>query len=537
MAEEREQRDVPQYSRRDFLGKTLGGAAALGVGGLLAACGSSSSSSTTTSTTPASTSKPKQGGTFRFVSTGGGSSDTLDGNNCVENLDFARAPQLYDCLLYFDADNTVQPQLATEVTPNSAATEWTIRVRQGVEFHNGKTLTIDDVIYTFNRILTNKYSGSAGLAFVDMKNVKKLDTYTATFPMVSADSQLPTALIGDGEMSIVPEGYNPKDPVGTGAFKYKSFTPGVTSTFVRNPNYWQSPEPYFDEVIMTDYSDETSQVNALLANDADAADQLSIASVQPLKSGGKTVIIWDGPGWVPFTMRLDQAPFSDVNVRQAMRLIVDRPQMRELVFGGYGLIGNDIFGINGPNYDSSIPQRSQDIAQAKSLLKAAGHENLTTTLVTAPIKTGAVQMATVFKQQASAAGVTVNLDSITSGAFFGPNYLKWTFAQDWWSGYPYLRQVGYSMVPGAPWDETHWANSEYGAKYLSLYKQALQTVNASTQADIAHEMQMMDFNYGGYIIPVFVPIIVGQSDKVQGAVAQKTGNPWVQYYFRTLWFS
>jgi peptide/nickel transport system substrate-binding protein len=160
MALEPEGRDGSPYSRRQFLQKTIGGAAVLGLG----ACGSSSSSSTTTTSPSASAGKPKRGGTFRFVSTGGGSSDTLDANNCVENLDFARAPQLYDCLMYFDANNTVQLQLADEVTPNADATEWTIRVKQGIEFHNGKTLTIEDVLFTFNRILKNNYSGASGLA-------------------------------------------------------------------------------------------------------------------------------------------------------------------------------------------------------------------------------------------------------------------------------------------------------------------------------------------------------------------------------------
>ncbi len=236
-------------------------------------------------------------------------------------------------------------------------------------------------------------------------------------------------------------------------------------------------------------------------------------------------------------MRVDQAPFNDVRVRQAMRLLMDRDQIRELVFGGYGELGNDVFGINQVDYDTALPQRTQDIEQAKSLLSAAGHSNFTTTLVTAPIKTGAVQMATVFKQQAAQAGVTINLNSITSGAFFGPNYLKWTFAQDWWSGYPYMRQVGYSMVPGAPWDETHWATSQYGAAYLSLYNQALKTVDPTMQAELAAEMQKMDYDEGGYIIPVFNPIIVGQANNVQGAGAQKTGNPWIQYQLRSLWFS
>ena len=138
-------------------------------------------------------------------------------------------------------------------------------------------------------------------------------------------------------------------------------------------------------------------------------------------------------------------------------------------------------------------------------------------------------MATVLKQQASAAGITINLQSITSTAFFGPNYLKWTFAQDWWSGYPYLRQVGYSMMPGAPWDETHWNTSQYGAKYLSLYKTALQHRRPDQAGRHRHEMQMMDYNYGGYIIPVFNPVIVGQANNLQGAVNQKSGDPWIQY--------
>ena len=385
--------DPSRHSRRDFLQRTLGGAAVVGVGGLLAACGSGSGSGTTSSSTTTTTSaanKPKRGGSLRLASSGGGTSDTLDGNNCVENLDFARAPQLYDCLMEVDANAIPQPALAEELTPNADATEWTIRIRKGVVFHNGKPFTIDDVLYTFNRIITNKFAGASGLAFMDLKNAKKLDAYTVKIPMTAGYSILPITLIGDGEMSIVPEGYNPKKPVGTGAFKYESFTPGSTSTFTRNDNYWRTGEPYFDSVVITDYADETAQVNALLSNAADCADQLSNASIATLKAGGKTVKIWEGPGWVPFTMRLDAAPFSDNRVRQAMRLVVDRAQMREVVFGGYGLIGNDIFGINGADYDTSIPQRSQDIAQAKSLLKKAGQENLTVTLVTAPIKTGAV---------------------------------------------------------------------------------------------------------------------------------------------------
>ena len=109
-------------------------------------------------------------------------------------------------------------------------------------------------------------------------------------------------------------------------------------------------------------------------------------------------------------MRVDTAPFSDVRVRQAMRLLVDRQQMLELVFGGYGTIGNDIFGIFDPEYDHSIPQREQDIDQAKSLLKAAGQENLTSSSSRRTSPRASPKWPRCLAQQAPAAGVTVNLD-------------------------------------------------------------------------------------------------------------------------------
>lgn len=523
-------------SRRDFLKLAAGGVAAVGMGGVLAACGSSSSSSTTSTTGSSSHGQPKRGGTITLASSGGGTSDTIDGDKATNNLDFARTPNLYDTLMEVDANNIPQLHLADEVTSNSTATEWTIRVKKGVEFHNGKTLTIDDVLFTFNRIITEKLSAASGLASFDMKNAKKLDDYTVRIPMTTPNSIVQWSLIGNGEMSIVPTDFDPKNPVGTGPFKFKSFTPGTQSTFTRFDNYFITGQPYVDELVIVDYADETSQVNALLSGQATCCDQLSIASVATVRNGGQVAEIWRGPGWVPFTMRLDVAPFNDVNVRQALRLVVDRPQMDELVYGGYGFIGNDIFGRTDPAYDDSgIPQRHQDIPQAKSLLKKAGKEGLTVTLVTSDIRTGALQLAQVLKQQAAAAGITINLDTVTPTAFFGPNYLTWAFAQDWWSGYPYLRQAGYSMVPGAPWDETHWDTSEYAGKYISLYKQALSTVDATAQGEIVHEMMRMDWDYGGYIIPVFNPVIVGQSTKLKGVVNQVSGDPWIEYRFRTMW--
>jgi peptide/nickel transport system substrate-binding protein len=158
---------------------------------------------------------------------------------------------------------------------------------------------------------------------------------------------------------------------------------------------------------------------------------------------------------IPFTMRVDQPPFNDVRVRQALRLLVNRPQMISTALDGAGTWASDVFSPYDPDFDASL-HRIQDIPQEQFLLKKAGHENLTVTLVTSPIATGTLAMATVLAAQAKDAGVTIKLQQVPSATFFGPDYLKWTFAQDFYSYAPYLAQVTLSMTPTSPWNETHW---------------------------------------------------------------------------------
>ena len=283
---------------------------------------------------------------------------------------------------------------------------------------------------------------------LDLQNAKVLNATTLQLPCKTPFSTFVDSLVNPFCL-MVPEGYDPKSPDGTGPFKYKSFTPGVRSEFPRNPNYFENGKPYADDLIITDIPDETSQVNALLGGQVNLINFLSSDSLAALQTGSVNVVISKTGGWNPITMRVDTAPFSDVRVRQAMKLIVDRPQMLDLVFGGHGRIGNDVFGYYDPLYDHSLPQRHQDIDQAKSLLKAAGHENLTVTLTTsAGIGQGIVKTAQVFAQQAKAAGVTVNVNAVTASTWFGQDYLKVPFGQDYWFYLPYLVNVPQVTIPG-----------------------------------------------------------------------------------------
>ncbi len=519
-----------ELSRRELLRRGLMSGAALGAGALLDAAIDPSAWGATVPARGAT--RKRHGGTLRAALSGGTTADTVDPLNPLNETDYARTYQLYDSLVVHNREAHPVLSLAREVTPNRDATSWTVRLREGVTFHNGKDLTAEDVIYTFRQILNpkNPAAGASAMSFVDAAGMSKLDKLTVRIPckkpFATFLETLPLYYY-----NIIPVDFDPRRPVGTWPFKFKSFTPGVESVFTRNGNYWQSELPYVDEVIIADYPDEESQVNALVNGQVDVVNLLSYDAVPPVRSGGADIVISDSGGWTPFTMRVDRAPFKDPRVREAFRLIVDRREMLEVVFGGHGTLGNDVFGIFDPAYDRSLPQRHPDIHKAKYLLKKAGHEHLTVTIVTGNIAEGVLKSAEVFKQQAQAAGVTVNLDQVTPTDFFGPEYLNWTFAQDFWGYYGYLPQIGFATLPKSPYNETHWDDH----RYIALYERALATVDDTKRYAIAHELQRIDYDSGGYIIPFFPPLIDGHGKRVHGVAPARTGRPLFNYDFKILW--
>jgi peptide/nickel transport system substrate-binding protein len=331
---------------------------------------------------------------------------------------------------------------------------------------------------------------------------------------------------------VVPTGFNGKTFDGTGPFAYQSFTPGQRSVFVRNKNYWKTGLPYADTLTITDFSDNAAVQDALSTNVIQAAGQLDPPQMAALAntSGIKAVAAHTGQ-FKPFTMRIDQAPFNDQNVRQAFRLLVGRQQMIDSALAGFGVVANDVFAPFDADFDSSL-HRQQDIPQAKSLLKKAGHEGLTVTLTTSPLATGMVAMATVLAEQAAAAGVTVKIKQVDPGTFFGDNYLNWTFSQDYYSYSPYLNQVAQSFLgSSSPFNETH----ENSSHYNSLYQQANSTSNLSTRKEILNEMQQIDFQQGAYIIPTFMDTLDAYTSEIAGYSQDKVGESLSGWDFENFW--
>ena len=509
-----------RLSRRRLL--QYSGLAAAGMAGLgtLSACGG---------TAPVRAGGPqKYGGVLVHGATGGSSKDTIDPHSPVTNPDIARVCNLYEPLLFWDYDYKIAPALAESVEPSKDARTWMIKLRPDVTFHNGKDLTPEDVLFTLHRVANPKAPTSAGGTLSQILDFDA--TKAAGKNAIKIALKTPYAvleyLLAEYTLGIIPADFDIKKPVGTGAFKYSSFLPGVDSVFKKYDDYW-GHKAFVDELHIQDFSDPSAQINALLAGQVQTIDNLPTNLIEAIKKQGGQPLIANTGAWVPFTMRVDVKPFSDNRVRQALRMTVDRQQIIDQVLSGYGHLGNDLYAPFDPAYAKDLPQRQQDIDQAKSLLKQAGHEGLQVQLFTGDdIGAVAPASAALFVQQAKQAGVDVKV--IKKNPFYGDDYLSYPFAQDFWNTRNYIPQAAVCALKGATYNETHFDN----AKFAGLISAAQAETDVSRRKTLLQDAQKIEYDEGGYIIWGFRRQVDGYTATVQGLKPSKylpLGNYWFKY--------
>ncbi|MGZ4770309.1 MAG: ABC transporter substrate-binding protein [Ilumatobacteraceae bacterium] len=538
----------------------LGSSAAAVVAAALAACGSSTKSSapatagaTTTegatattaaastattapaaattapaaaTTAPAATGTAKNGGTLR-VGTLGGANDILDGQHIVSKADIMRQVTGWEPLMSF-SDKFVPEYtngLAKDVTAKAADT-YTITLKDGVKFSNGNPVTSDDVVYSFTRMVDptlKVYGGSVMRTVLDVSGITKVDDHTVELKLKQGVSNFKEVLCAY-TCAIVPKGYaryagDPTTQVGTGAYMLKEFEIGKKSVHVKNPYYWDTGKPHFDQVEITDFADGDALINALLADQIDVAADISSSAVETVKgTSGYKVLNSAGGGWLTISMAVDQDPFTDVRVRQAMRLIVDRDAMVEQVLSGYGRVANDLYSPLDAAYDGDkFPQRKQDLAQAKQLLADAGKSGMTIDLFAPNDTAGLPEMIQLFADQAKGAGITVNAQVIDGGTYWGDQYLKRTFAVDYWGTRNFLLQVAAgSLKDVSPYPDDHWPPA--GSTFEDDYKAALAETDDAKRKVITDKMQKELYDNGGLIIPFFQNLLDAYNGRVVGLV-------------------
>ena len=362
-----------RLSRRSLLKGAAAMGAAAALGPIAAACGGGDTT-TEASGSASAAGTPNKGGDLMVGIVGGSAKDTADPHTGSFEPDIAIQYIMYEGLTAWDFDLNLTNQLAETIEPNADGTVWQVKLRDGVMWHDGKPVTADDVVFSMDRIVDPKDPkvGSAALTGVTPGGTKKVDEKTVEITLATANVLLDENL-AERSCKIVPVGFDPKAPIGSGPFKMVDMKPGEQFKWDAFADYWDTP-PYVDTLTMIEYADDTARINALQSGQIQAMSQLpkSQAKVIEATRRPRAPATPRPASGVPFTMHIDVKPFDDVRVRQAMRLIIDRQQMLDLVFKGNGTIGNDMYSRWDPAYAHTSPQREQDIEQAKSLLKQAG---------------------------------------------------------------------------------------------------------------------------------------------------------------------
>ncbi len=284
-------------------------------------------------------------------------------------------------------DNTLSPRLALNWKPNKDGTQWAFNLRQGVKFQDGSPFSAADVVATFNRNTDPNGGGGALSAFkgvlkagnIQPANGGKtvvfyLDAPTAAFPYLTSNTTYNTIIMP----STYKLGQFAKGGTTTGGFRLTSYTPGVGAKFDRYPGWWGGKTP-LDGVDATYYSDAAAVTAALLGGQIDMISQASFANSRALFNNPNVQIISaKGTPHREISMLVSTAaaikPFKDRRVRQALALTLDRPKIIKQLFNGFGVPGNDgPFASVYPSSDPTVPQRKQDLVQAKKLLTQAGY--------------------------------------------------------------------------------------------------------------------------------------------------------------------
>ena len=495
-------------SRRDFLRKSAAlGAVAAAPGALVSGVAHA---------------KPKRGGIFRIGMGGGSTTDSLDPGTLTDAVGINLEHQIRSYLTEVSASGELVGGLAENLETKPGAKEWTVELRKGVEFHNGKTMTSADVVHSIQHHIregsTSAVAGQMG-KIVDLK----ADGDHVVHMTLSEGNADFAWLLSDYHVSIFPtEGW--ESGVGTGPFSLVSYEPGVRAEVKRNPNYYKEGLPYFDGTTITVVHDAAARDNALKTGQVDATNRVSQRTANLLdRAPGVDVLKVVGTKHYSVPMLVNVPPLDNVKVRQALRLAVDREALLKTILGGHGQVGNDLpIGRNQEFYNTELPQREYDPDQAAFLLKEAGMEGLSVELSAADVAfDGAVDAAVLYAEHAKAAGININVIRESNDGYWSNVWQQKPWCMCYWSGRPtqdWMWTIAYEA--GGAWNDNNWIND----RFQQLLIDARAEVDYNKRKDMYWEMQRLHWEEGGTVVPLFAADLIGVSEKI--ALPEVIGTNW-----------
>ncbi|MCB1970152.1 MAG: ABC transporter substrate-binding protein [Geminicoccaceae bacterium] len=469
--------------------------------------------------------EPNQGGRFRIGMGHGSTTDTLDPATFENGYMLQLTYTIHNYLTEVDENDTLVPELAETWEASDDAAEWTFKLKDGLEFHNGKSVTADDVVVSFNHHRGEDSKSAAKPIVAPIKEIVKVDDRTVRFVLDGGNADFPY-IVSDYHLPIMPavDGKPDLSGIGCGPYVLDSFEPGVRGLFKKFPNYHKKNRAHFDEVEILSIIDVTARTNALSTGEIDVMDRCDLKTVHLLKRNPNVKVQeTTGTRHYTFPMRTDTAPFDNANVRRALKWGLNREALVETVLRGHGVVGNDHpIAPTMRFHNGELEQTHYDPDKAKFYLKEAGLTNLTVNLSAADAAfAGAVDAATLYREHAAPAGIDINIVREPNDGYWSNVWMKKPWCACYWGGRPtedWMFSTAYET--GVAWNDTFWSNERFD----TLLHEARSELDEARRRDMYYEMQAILRDDGGLVCSMFANYVFAHSSKI--AHDEQMGSNW-----------
>ncbi|MEZ5478224.1 MAG: ABC transporter substrate-binding protein [Thiolinea sp.] len=288
--------------------------------------------------------------------------------------------------------------------------------------------------------------------------------------------------------------------------------PGVSTEMVRHEG-WHREGAYFDAVNFTYINDPNARQTALMTGDVDSITSTDLKTLTLLQRS-KDILIDNTPSGSALTLPMfcDVDPFTNVDVRLAMKYAINRQELIDKIMFGTGTIGNDVHISSNMPYYAELEQRPYDPDKAKFHLKKAGMDKISVNLsATDSVYPGAVDMCVLYAEHAKPAGIEIKVVREPSDGYWSNVWLKKPFCFVKWGARPTPDNMfSLTYAADAAWNESHWQNERFN----ELLVQARAELDDTKRAEMYHEMQMLSKDDGGTVLPTFVNFVCARRSNV-----------------------
>ncbi len=368
-----------------------------------------------------------------------------------------------------DADNITRPYLAESWKPSDDLKTWRFRLRSGVRWSNGDPLTVDDVAFNISRWIAPHSMSANRSTFSVIDGFERIDDLTFVLhlarPVCSLPEQLYAFTCPILHHRFEAEGADwPKNPIGTGPFQLASYEVSRAARFRRRAGYW-GPPALVEEIDYIDLgTDVATHVAALAAGQADILYRVTIAELDLVKRlPDARLLSCEAAQTLVMRMQVDQKPFDDRRIRQAVVAAADNAQMLAIAYRGLGVVAEDHHVAPfQPDY-GALPRRPRDVARARRLLAEAGHPDGVDLALTLGNTQGRWEQDTaqILQQNCAEAGIRLQLNVIPAAEYWSI-WNKTPFGLTYWSHRPLgVMLLDLAYRTGGAWNESHFADPAF----------------------------------------------------------------------------